>query len=333
MVLELDRRQRAMLKEMGVPVWLPESGVAILERETAAATPASSAAAAPLARLAPNAVPPAPPAPGTAQRPGTFVAAGQAAAAALAGTAAGNPLAPVGPRGQPPHRAPDPGGHAHGGDAATTPGVSPDWSTLTESVRNCQACGLCGGRSHTTLLAPLDGGTCDWMLVGDPPDEEEDRAGVPFAGQAGVLLHNMLRALGLQRANPDPAAAPLAPAPGAAGSAATRAYVTNVLKCRPAHGAVPQAAELAQCAGHLQREIALVQPRMILAMGRFANQLLLAQAPELAALPLGKLRGTVHRYQGIAVVVTYPPKLLLRNSADKAKAWADLCLAATTLEA
>jgi DNA polymerase len=167
------------------------------------------------------------------------------------------------------------------------------------------------------------------MVVGDAPDEDEDRAGAPFAGQDGVLLENMLRALGLQQANPLP---PTVAGSAAAVSAARRAYVTNVLKCRPAHGAVPQAAELAQCAAHLQNEIALVQPRIILAMGRFANQVLLGASPALAALPLGKLRGTVHNYQGTPVVVTYHPKLLMRNSADKAKAWADLCLAAATLD-
>jgi DNA polymerase len=166
------------------------------------------------------------------------------------------------------------------------------------------------------------------MVVGDPPDEEEDYAGAPFAGQDGVLLSHMLRALGLQRANPLPAQA----ASASAALPARRAYVSHVLKCRPAHGAIPQAADLAQCATYLQREIALVQPKMILAMGRFANQVLLGETPELATLPLGKLRGSVRRFQGVPVVVTYHPKALMRNGADKAKAWADLCLAADSLD-
>jgi DNA polymerase len=321
MVLELDRRQRAMLQEMGVKVWLPESGLAVLEH---------AAPAAPQAVVA--AVPVATPVHGVSERLTSFVGAGQAAAAALAATAASSPLAPPIRNGL---------GIDAGSDATPSVGSaaqsSPDWRALTDRVRNCQACALCGGRSHTTLLAPPDAGTCDWMLVGDPPDEEEDRAGVPFAGQTGVLLHNMLRALGLQRANPDPAAPLQAPvaaqAPGGGTPSALRAYVTHVLKCRPAHGALPQAAELARCASHLRSEIALVQPRMIVSMGRFANQVLLADRPELASLPLGKLRGTVHRYQGTPLVVTYPLPLLMRNSPDKAKAWADLCLAATTLEA
>jgi DNA polymerase len=89
---------------------------------------------------------------------------------------------------------------------------------------------------------------------------------------------------------------------------------------------------LAQCAAYLKREIALVQPKIILAMGRFANQVLLAESPRLVAQPLGKLRGVLHHYQGVPVVITYPPKLLMRNSADKAKAWADLCFAAAALD-
>ena len=255
MSLELDTRQRAMLQEMGVNVWLPESGVAVLERAAparAARTPVTSEA------------PVRTPAPASA------------------------PVTPV----------------------AMAIAASPDWATLQETVQHCQACTLCAGRSHTTLVPPADSSPCDWMVVGDPPDEDEDRAGAPFAGADGQLLANMLKALG-----------------------ATSAYRTNVMKCRPAHGAIAQAAELNRCSAYLQREIALVQPKVILSLGRFANQVLLGETPELAALPLGKLRGTVHSYQGVAVVVSYPPKLLMRNGADKAKAWADLCLASATLAA
>ena len=202
-----------------------------------------------------------------------------------------------------------------------------DWPELAEAVRGCNACGLCAGRKHASIAPLADAIPCDWMVVSDPPDEEEDYAGAPFAAQDGVLLSNMLRALGLQRANPLPGDTKAA----ASTKASQRAYVSHVLKGRPAHGAIPQAAELAQCAAYLQREIALVQPKMIVAMGRFANQVLLGETPEQAALPLGKLRGTVHRYRGVPVVVTYHPKALMRNGADKAKAWADLCLAADTL--
>lgn len=190
-----------------------------------------------------------------------------------------------------------------------------DWPALVGAAASCQACGLCAGRKNTTLCIPASSGQADWMVVGDPPDEDEDRAGQPFAQAAGVLMDNMLKAVGASRT----------------GAGATGAYLTNVVKCRPPHGRIPQAAELAQCAAYLQREITLVQPKIILAMGRFATQLLLSEQPELASLPLGKLRGSVYRYQGIAVVVTYHPKMLLRTSADKAKAWADLCLAMQTL--
>ena len=304
MTLELDTRQRAMLQEMGVRVWLPEAGVVTLEAATT--TPAARM---PMAPAVP-AVPPRKPHMAAAAAPPANPASGPAAAPSRFAASA----------------------------AATSSAVATDWRTLTETVATCQACTLCAGRSHTSLLAPTDDSMpCDWMVVGDPPDEDEDRAGAPFAGQDGVLLANMLRALGLQRANPWPNAGAegqqVSPPQHAPASPAQRAYVSNVLKCRPAHGGVPQAAELAQCSAHLQREIALVQPKLIVSMGRFANQVLLGETPALAALPLGKLRGTVHRYQGIAVVVSYPPKLLMRNSADKAKAWADLCLAAATLQA
>jgi DNA polymerase len=319
MSLELDTRQRAMLQEMGVQVWLPETGVAILQPVAATAQLARPAAAGQgasgVASLPAHAVAPAVPVPMAAQ---PVAAKGAAPAADRATNRHGQPavsaLPPV----------------AFGAVAPLAAAASQDWATLSEAVRNCQVCASCSGRSHATLLPPPESqAQCDWMVVGDPPDEDEDRAGAPFAGQDAVLLDNMLRALGLQRANVLPGSAA---ARGTESTAARRAYVSNVLKCRPAHGAMPQAAELAQCAGFLQQEIALVQPKMILALGRFANQLLLGETPALAAQPLGKLRGTVHRYQGVPVVVSYPPKLLMRNSADKAKAWADLCLAAATLD-
>ncbi|WP_395668535.1 uracil-DNA glycosylase [Rhodoferax sp.] len=290
MPLDLDARQRAMLEEMGVHVWLPIA-------DTVASTPGASdamrdAGAAP-AQAAPRAV------------------------AAL--------------------------------HAPTRPLDSAGWTDLQQAAAQCQACGLCAGRSRSTLL-PITG-HADWMVVGDPPDEAEDAVGRPFVHDAGVLLDNMLAALGLTRstksaedshaqseARPaaDPEARPhahLGATPGAGIVApAALAYVTNVVKCRPPHGTLVQANDLAQCATYLQREIALVQPKVILAMGRFANQLLLGETPELATLPLGKLRGQVHHYRGIAVLPTYHPKALLRNPADKAKAWVDLCLAAEVVD-
>lgn len=291
MALELDTRQRAMLQEMGVQVWLPASGVVTLQ-QTAVASPAQQADTRPV-------------------RPGDTE---QSA------------------------RAPSVRAHAKSAQAETAPAASLssiealDWPALADAVRNCQACGLCAARSKASIAPLSDAQPCDWMVVGDPPDDEEDHAGAPFVGQDGVLLANMLRALGLQRANPASASAPaVATAP------AQRAYVSHVLKCRPAHGAVPKPAELAQCAAYLQREIALVQPKVILAMGRSAIQVLLGETPAQATQPLGKQRGTVHRYHGVPVVVTYHPKALMRNGADqaramaKAAAWADWCLAADIL--
>ncbi len=270
MALELDTRQRAMLQEMGVHVWLPE-------------TPAQPDAPQPppVNAVPPRQASPVPPraiAPSVAANPARAPAAAPAAA-----MSAGEPLALQGL----------------------------DWTELAEAAANCQACGLCAGRKHSTLQAPATPNQADWLVVGDPPDEDEDRVGQPFAEQAGALLDNMLKAAGARRG----------------GVARTGAHLSNVVKCRPPPGRLPQAAELAQCAQYLQCEIQLVQPKVILAMGRFAAQLLLEEHPQDAALPLGKQRGRVYRYRGIAVVVTYHPKVLLRASADKAKAWADLCLA------
>jgi DNA polymerase len=155
-----------------------------------------------------------------------------------------------------------------------------------------------------------------WMVVGEAPGEQEDRQGEPFVGKSGQLLDNMLRALGLSRqaeASPDPA---------------RQVYIANTLKCRPPGNRNPQPDELAQCEPFLVRQIALVRPRIILAMGRFAVQALLRSDE-----PIGRLRGRVHRYQGVPLVVTYHPAYLLRNLEDKARAWDDLCLAADTAAA
>jgi DNA polymerase len=194
-----------------------------------------------------------------------------------------------------------------------------DWPALTEAVRHCQACAMCLGRRAPVLATPRQASACDWLLVGDPPDEAQERAGQPFVEEAGQLLDNMLRAVGVQRWNHEASKDQ---------EAVSRAYLTHVLKCRPALMRAPNAAELSTCAHFLRREIALTQPKVILAMGRFAMQLLLSETPpEQARLPLGKLRGQVWRFADVPVVVTYPPAYLLRNGHDKARAWADLCLA------
>lgn len=279
MALELDTRQRAMLQEMGVHVWLPDAVVA-------------SAVVQPVPADAAPALPSAP----VVQQSATRAAAVSAPSRVPLATSA-NPVAAA-PVGEP----------------LALEGL--DWTELAQAAANCQACGLCAGRKHSTLLAPVTPTQADWLVVGDPPDEDEDRMGQPFVEQAGMLLDNMLKAALASR--------------GGVGRAG--AHLSNVVKCRPPPGRLPQAAQLAQCAQYLQREIQLVQPKVILAMGRFAAQLLLEEHPTDAALPLGKQRGRAYQYRGIAVVVTYHPKVLLRASADKAKAWADLCLAMDLLD-
>jgi DNA polymerase len=151
------------------------------------------------------------------------------------------------------------------------------------------------------------------MIVGEAPGEQEDLKGEPFVGAAGHLLDNMLRALNLTRQDGPPE---------------RQVYIANTLKCRPPRNRNPEAEELARCEPFLMRQIELVRPRLILAMGRFAVQSLLRSNE-----PIGKLRGRVHRYQGVPLVVTYHPAYLLRNLADKSRAWEDLCLAAQIAEA
>ena len=203
--------------------------------------------------------------------------------------------------------------------SSSTNGVETmDWPTLAQTVANCRACTLCESRKNTVFgvgQAPAGPGLApqvDWLIVGEAPGENEDQQGEPFVGQAGKLLDNMLRAIGLDRRN--------------------QVYIANVLKCRPPANRNPEPHELAQCAPYLQRQIELLQPKIILAMGRFAvNSMLQATVPDVHKLPLGKLRGQLHGFQSagrtVPVVATYHPAYLLRNLPDKAKAWADLCLA------
>ena len=189
-----------------------------------------------------------------------------------------------------------------------------DWAALRDTVAACRACGLCESRSQTVF------GTghpqAHWMVVGEAPGEQEDLQGEPFVGASGQLLDRMLQALNLTRAadGPEPPS--------------QRVFIANTLKCRPPRNRNPTAAEMAQCEPFLVRQIELLRPRLILAMGRFAVQALLRSDE-----PIGKLRGRVHHYQGVPLVVTYHPAYLLRNLADKARAWDDLCLAAQVAEA
>jgi len=181
-----------------------------------------------------------------------------------------------------------------------------DWATLKAAVRNCRDCGLRAGCRQTVFGVGDE--QARWFVVGEAPGAEEDRLGEAFVGQAGKLLDAMLAAIGLRRGED--------------------VYIANVLKCRPPGNRDPEPGEIATCAPYLARQLALVQPRLVLALGRFAAQTLLG-----TDAPLGRLRGTVWRYRGVPLVVTYHPAYLLRNLADKARAWQDLVLARRTMAA
>jgi uracil-DNA glycosylase len=198
-----------------------------------------------------------------------------------------------------------------------------DWPALREAVASCTACSLCESRRQTVF--GVGHPQAHWMIVGEAPGEEEDRRGEPFVGRSGQLLDNMLRAIGLSRHAGAPTGSTESPA---LADPAKQVFIANTLKCRPPGNRNPLPDELARCEGFLIRQIELVQPKIILAMGRFAVQSLLR-----SAAPIGQLRGRVHRYQGVPLVVTYHPAYLLRNLPEKARAWDDLCLALDTVEA
>ena len=285
-----------MLEEMQVRVWWPDAAAAVV--------PVAPVATAPVAAPAPEAPLPAPTPPAVAPvQPRAPVAAPAPAPAALADAVTRL---------------------AQDGRAATIAGM--DWPALQASVAGCQACKLCGTRKNTvfgvgpTAADPAAAPRVDWLIVGEAPGEQEDLRGEPFVGQAGKLLDNMLRAVGVSRHGD-------ATAPDSA------AFIVNVLKCRPPANRNPELDEVAQCEPFLKRQIALLQPRVIFAVGRFAVQSLLAgSVPDVQTTPLGRLRGKVYRYEGVPVVVSYHPAYLLRSLQDKSKAWADLCLAAAQLK-
>jgi DNA polymerase len=174
-----------------------------------------------------------------------------------------------------------------------------DWTELRAAVKDCTRCALHSSRTQTVFGVGNE--SADWLIIGEAPGAEEDRRGEPFVGRAGQLLDEMLRAAGHERAE---------------------VFIANILKCRPPNNRDPEAAESAACRGYLERQIALIQPKIILAVGRVAAQLLLD-----TDTPVGRLRGEVHRYANIPLVVTYHPAYLLRSPTQKRKAWEDLCLA------
>jgi DNA polymerase len=304
MSLDLDARQRAMLKEMGVKVWWP--------------TPPEPTAAAP-SKVVPLRVKKAPDSIAnnaietsrkTSLEP--IIVRSRVLAPSANAAAASKSPSPSGFTATPVALQPL--------DASQV--ATMDWPALQAAVANCQACALC----HTRKKAVFGGGagssagrdaepgevttvapSVDWLVVGDPPDGDEDAAGEPFIGVAGQLLDNMLKAIGASRAS--------------------GAFITNITKCHPPNRN-PDPTEIAQCAPYLQRQIALLQPKVIIAMGRFAVPSLLAgSVPDVTSIPLGKLHGQIYAYEGVPVVVTYHPTNLLRRQEDKGKAWQDLCLA------
>lgn len=178
------------------------------------------------------------------------------------------------------------------------------WTALVDDIAACTACGLC--RTRTRTVPGVGDAKADWLFVGEAPGAEEDARGEPFVGQAGKLLDSMLTAMGITRS--------------------ANVYIVNVLKCRPPGNRVPEPHEVAACRPYLDRQIALIKPRIIVALGKSAATSLLGSESSVASL-----RGRLHRYGKIPLLVTYHPAYLLRSLPDKAKAWEDLLLARRTV--
>jgi uracil-DNA glycosylase len=177
------------------------------------------------------------------------------------------------------------------------------WADLETEVANCTKCTLCQTRTQTVF--GTGNKTADWMIIGEAPGQNEDEQGKPFVGKAGLLLTEMLRAVGLERDD---------------------VFITNILKCRPPGNRDPKPEEAESCSDYLRRQRELIKPKIILAVGRISAQTLLK-----TDTPIGKLRGKVHDLDGTPLVVVYHPAYLLRSLLEKRKAWQDLQLAVQTL--
>ena len=259
MSLELDTRQRAMLQEMGVTVWQPET-VYIVDEPVAIEVP-------------------------------------QSAINKIAAQAINTPAIPQKqPQIQPQIQPQNPPNPQNSATKTNLPKIERpaivlqpmpaglqemDWPTLQHTAQACQACQLCTGRKGIVFGTPSANQQADWLIVGDPPTESDEAAGAPFTADEGVLLGNMLKATGLS-----------------AEQVTQQVTLTLSVKCRT-EGQSTGAQELAQCEAFLRRQVALTRPKMILAMGRYAAQALLAQTVSNPVPPLGQLRGVVHQYQGI----------------------------------
>lgn len=334
----LDERRTAMLAEMGVaPWWAPrpllprpptpadastptDRGMThrhpYLEAVATAASPVTSAVhtVASRAVVSPLDVPVLPAA--LHQRPAADDAAARGVALPARPTRSADTHAPASAPSRP---------SAPPADAVEHTDLTPDaiatlaWDALEAAIHACQRCALAQRRQRA--VPGVGDRQPGWLIVGEAPGEEEDRQGEPFVGRAGQLLDRMLAAMGLRRGE--------------------GVYIANVIKCRPPRNRNPEPEEIARCTPYLLRQIALLRPRLVLAMGRFAAHTLLAEggcdSPEaLLRTPLGRLRGRVHHArlgdQTLPVIVTYHPAYLLRSPAEKAKAWADLCLALETAD-
>lgn len=191
--------------------------------------------------------------------------------------------------------------------AASSPATAAmDWDMLAATVAACRQCGLCEARKQAVLgVGDRD---ADWLFVGEGPGAEEDQRGEPFVGQAGKLLDSMLAAIGLRRGED--------------------VYIANAVKCRPPGNRTPTPEETASCWPYLERQIELIRPKLIVALGRPAAQTLLR-----TEVKIGAARGKCFDYRGIPVVVSYHPAYLLRTPLDKARAWEDLCFMRHTMKA
>ncbi|WP_096458958.1 uracil-DNA glycosylase [Sulfurifustis variabilis] len=187
---------------------------------------------------------------------------------------------------------------------AYAPPAGGSWEELEQAVAGCVKCGL--EKTRTQTVFGVGNRTARWLFVGEAPGADEDRQGEPFVGRAGQLLNAMLFAIGLRRED---------------------VYIANVLKCRPPNNRDPQPHEVSHCEPYLIRQIELIRPRLIVALGRHAAHSLLR-----TEAPLARLRGQRLSYHETPLVVTYHPAYLLRNPADKRRAWDDLCLARTVAE-
>jgi uracil-DNA glycosylase family 4 len=294
-----ERMRLSYLESMGIQAWslrLPSAGIE--------AAGGGGAAALPPAAVGGDSVAPEPPVSPEPPHPANAVEL-KLGVSGLALTGKARFPAPtpcfVNPtESPPPAHLPEKLPSVRGDAGKPQPGLG--WDELQARVASCTACALHQTRTQTVFGV---GDRCaDWMVIGEAPGEQEDLQGEPFVGRAGLLLNEMLRAIGLERG---------------------QVYIANILKCRPPKNRDPQVEEASACEGHLKQQLALVKPKIVLAVGRIAAQNLLK-----TTTPIGRLRGVVHDYQGVPLVVVYHPAYLLRSPLEKRRAFDDLRLALHT---